>query len=194
MRIPPLATPRLNVRELRAAAGAAVEHVAGGDRERWLEWTGLAYEQLDELRQPPYGERGIELRESGQLVGLVGLVPALGPFGLLPSWPEPGVLYRPEVGLYWAVAPEHRRRGIAVEAAAALAGSLSASAGSAAAALIAYAFAEVGLDRVIATTEHANVASIGVMRRLGMRIERNPEPEPAWFQVVGVLAAGAPGR
>jgi ribosomal-protein-alanine N-acetyltransferase len=179
VRIPPLATPRLNVRELRAADRTAVEHVAGGDRERWLEWTGLAYEQLDELRQPPYGERGIELRESGQLVGLVGLVPALGPFGLLPSWPEPGGLYRPVVGVYGAVAPEHRRRGIAVEAAAAL---------------IAYAFAAVGLDRVIATTEHANAASIGVMRRLGMRIERNPEPEPAWFQVVGVLAAGAPGR
>ena len=178
MRIPRLTTPRLIVRELHAADRAAVEHVAGGDRARWLEWTGLAYEQLDELRQPPYGERGIELRESGALVGLVGLVPALGPFGLLPSWPEPGRRYRPEVGMYWAVAPEHRRRGIAAEAAAAL---------------IAYAFAEVGLERVIATTEHCNVASIGVMRRLGMRIERNPEPEPAWFQVVGILAAGAPG-
>jgi RimJ/RimL family protein N-acetyltransferase len=174
VRIPPLATPRLNVRELRAADRTAVEHVAGGDRERWLEWTGLAYEQLDELRQPPYGERAVELRESGELIGLVGLVPALGPFGLLPSWPQAGRRFRPEVGLYWAVAPEQRRRGFAAEAAAAL---------------IACAFADVGLGRVVATTEHANVASIGVMRRLGMRIERNPEPEPAWFQVVGVLDA-----
>jgi RimJ/RimL family protein N-acetyltransferase len=174
VRVPPLRTPRLVVRELRAGDRGAVEHVAGGDRERWLRWTGLGYEQLDELRQPPYGERGIELLESGELVGLVGLVPAMGPFGLLPAWPEPGRLYRPEVGLYWAVAPEHRRRGIATEAAAPL---------------IAYAFAEMGLARVIATTEHANTASIGVMRRLGMRIQRNPEPEPAWFQVVGILEA-----
>jgi RimJ/RimL family protein N-acetyltransferase len=178
VRIPPLHTPRLIVRELVAGDRAAVEHVAGGDRERWLRFTTLAYEQLDELRQPPYGERGVELRESGEMIGLVGLVPALGPFGLLPSWPEPGGRHRPEVGLYWAVAPEHRRRGIAAEAAAAL---------------IAYAFAEVGLARVVATTEYGNVASIGVMRRLGMRIERNPAPEPAWFQVVGVLDAEAPG-
>jgi RimJ/RimL family protein N-acetyltransferase len=178
VRIPPLRTPRLVVRELRAGDRAAVELVAGGDRERWLRWTGLGYEQLDELRQPPYGERGVELRESGEVVGLVGLVPALGPFGLLPAWPEPGRLHRPEVGLYWAVAPEHRRRGIASEAAASL---------------IAYAFAEMGLARVIATTEHQNAASIGVMRRLGMRIEPNPEPEPAWFQVVGILEAPVAG-
>jgi hypothetical protein len=26
------------------------------------------------------------------------------------------------------------------------------------------------------------------MRRLGMRVEENPEPEPAWFQVVGILS------
>jgi RimJ/RimL family protein N-acetyltransferase len=118
----------------------------------------------------------VVLRESGRLIGLVGLVPSLGPFGLLPSWPEPGGLCRPEVGLYWAVASSHRRRGVASEAAAAL---------------IAYAFAELRLARVVATTERENVASIGVMRRLGMRIEENPEPEPAWFQVVGILERDA---
>jgi len=173
VRIPPLRTPRLTVRELEAGDRAAVEAVIGGDRERWLRWTELAYEQLAELRQPPYGERAIALNDSGSVVGLVGLVPSLGPFGLLPSWPEPGRRFRPEVGLYWAVAPEHRRRGIAAEAAAAL---------------IDHAFAELDLARVVATTERENVASIGVMRRLGMRVEQNPEPEPAWFQVVGILS------
>jgi RimJ/RimL family protein N-acetyltransferase len=172
VRVPPLESARLTVRELVAGDRAAVEELIGGDRERWLGWTGLAYEQLAELRQPPYGERGVVLRESGRLIALVGLVPSLGPFGLLPSWPEPSGLCRPEVGLYWAVAPSHRRRGVASEAAAAL---------------IAYAFAELRLARVVATTERENVASIGVMRRLGMRIEENPEPEPAWFQVVGIL-------
>jgi ribosomal-protein-alanine N-acetyltransferase len=103
----------------------------------------------------------------------VGLVPSLGPFGLLPSWPQPGRRFVPEVGLYWAVAPAFRRRGIAAEAAAALAG---------------HAFAELDLARVVATTERDNVASIGVMRRLGMRVEENPEPEPAWFQVVGIMS------
>jgi RimJ/RimL family protein N-acetyltransferase len=172
VRIPPLRTPRLTVRELEAGDLAAVEEVEGGGRERWLRWTELAYEQLAELRQPPYGERGIVLNDSGRLVGLVGLVPSLGPFGQLPSWPGRGGRFVPEVGLYWSVAPAFRRRGIAAEAAATL---------------IEHAFAELGLARVVATTERRNVASIGVMRRLGMRVEENPEPEPAWFQVVGIL-------
>jgi RimJ/RimL family protein N-acetyltransferase len=172
VRIPPLRTPRLTVRELAAGDRGAVEEVVGGDRERWLRWTALSYEQLAELRQPPYGERAIVLNDSARLVGLVGLVPSLGPFGLLPSWPERGRRFLPEVGLYWAVAPALRRRGIAAEAAAAL---------------VDHAFAELELARVVATTERDNVASIGVMRRLGMRVEENPEPEPAWFQVVGIL-------
>jgi RimJ/RimL family protein N-acetyltransferase len=173
VRIPPLRTPRLEVRELRAGDRAAVEDVIGGDRERWLRWTELAYEQLAELGQPPYGERGIVLNDSDRLVGLVGLVPSLGPFGLLPSWPERGRRFVPAVGLYWAVAPAFRRRGLAAEAAGAL---------------IDHGFAELGLARVVATTERENAASIGVMRRLGMRVEQNPEPEPAWFQVVGILS------
>ena len=28
---------------------------------------------------------------------------------------------------------------------------------------------------------------MGVMRKIGMRIERNPYPEPSWLQIVGVL-------
>jgi RimJ/RimL family protein N-acetyltransferase len=173
VRIPPLRTSRLTVRELEAGDLGPVEAVEGGDRERWLRWTRLSYEQLAALRQPPYGERGIVLNESGRLVGLVGLVPSLGPFGLLPSWPEPGRRFVPEVGLYWSVAPDFRRRGIAAEAAAAL---------------IDHAFGALCLARVVATTDRENAASIGVMRRLGMRVEENPEPEPAWFQVVGILS------
>jgi hypothetical protein len=32
-----------------------------------------------------------------------------------------------------------------------------------------------------------NAGSMGVMRRLGMRIVKNPSAEPRWLQVVGVL-------
>jgi RimJ/RimL family protein N-acetyltransferase len=53
--------------------------------------------------------------------------------------------------------------------------------------MVAYAFAELRLRRIVATTEHDNARSLNVMRRLGMRIERNPRPEPAWFQSVGIL-------
>jgi RimJ/RimL family protein N-acetyltransferase len=43
------------------------------------------------------------------------------------------------------------------------------------------------LATVIATTRYDNLASQRVMERLGMRVERNPHPEPPWFQVVGTL-------
>jgi hypothetical protein len=43
------------------------------------------------------------------------------------------------------------------------------------------------LKRVIATTMYDNAASMGVMRKLGIHIERNPYPDPPWLQVVGVL-------
>ena len=56
------------MRELEARDRGAVEAVIGGDRERWLRWTQLSYEQLAELRQPPYGERAIALNDSGSLV------------------------------------------------------------------------------------------------------------------------------
>ena len=57
----------------------------------------------------------------------------------------------------------------------------------AAKALIDYAFNELKLRRVIATTTYDNIGSQGVMRKLGMRIEKNPLPEPPWLQVVGVI-------
>lgn len=173
MRIPDIETDRLTIRELTESDGQAVETLAGLGR-RWLRWTGLGYEQLAELRQPPYGERAIVLRGPGELVGLVGLVPSFGPFGLLPSWPGRSARFRPEVGLFYLVAECHRRQGIAAEAAGALAR---------------YAFDDLRLERIVATTERTNHASMGVMRRLGMRIECNPEPEPPWFQVVGLLDA-----
>jgi RimJ/RimL family protein N-acetyltransferase len=76
------------------------------------------------------------------------------------------------VGLFWAVAAAHRRMGYASEAGAAL---------------IAFGFDQIHLRRMVATTEYDNTASIGVMRRLGMRIDRNPARAPFFLQVVGVI-------
>src|SRR5215469_6454378 len=98
MRIPPLETDRLVIRELTEPDAAAVLRLAGLGG-RWLSWTALAYEQLADLRQPPYGDRAVVLRSTGRIVGLVGLVPSLGPFSVLPSWPGDGGRYTPEVGL-----------------------------------------------------------------------------------------------
>jgi ribosomal-protein-alanine N-acetyltransferase len=142
-----------------------------------LEWTILGYEQLAKLHQPPYGDRAIVLKRTGELVGACGFSPCLAPFERLPSLQRDGQRvgrdrYLPEVGLYWAVSAAHRRQGYATEAARVLIG---------------YAFGGLNLGHIIATTDYANTASIGVMRKLGMRLERNPSPEPHWFQVVGVL-------
>ena len=145
-------------------------------RQAWLEWSVLNYAQLAWMFQPPYGDRAMVLKSSGELIGACGYVPALGPFGLLPTIQANEALARaarfaPEVGLYWQVARAHQRHGYASEAARAL---------------IAYAFAHINLKRIIATTTHDNAASIGVMQKAGMRIEANPLPVPPRFQVVGI--------
>ena len=67
------------------------------------------------LHQPPYGDRAIVLRSSGEIVGSVGFAPCLMPFGQLPSF-EPTTKFTSEVGLFWALFPEHWRKGYATEA------------------------------------------------------------------------------
>ncbi len=136
-----------------------------------LDYNVIADRAHDALHQPPYEDRAIVLKSEETLVGSVGLAPCLAPFGRLPSFG--GTRRRtPEVGLFWALFPAHWGRGYATEAARAM---------------VSYAFEELDLARIVATTEHSNLRSIAVMRRLGMTIERNPEPEPHWFQTVGVL-------
>lgn len=150
------------------------------ERAEWLRWSALNYRQLDYLNQPPYGDRAVALKETGELIGACGLVPYIAPVELLPGWAgegQPGVdpekaLASAEVGLYYAISPAHQRRGCATEAAQAL---------------IDYTFRALRLGRIIATTDFANAASIGVMRKLRMRILRNPYPEPVYMQVVAVL-------
>jgi ribosomal-protein-alanine N-acetyltransferase len=179
VRLPVLETERLRVRPLSAGDAVAVRAVSGEPHPGWLEWTAATYGQLEALRQPPYGERAICLREGGELVGMVGVVPSMGPFAQLPGFGGaigPADRLRPEVGLYWAVAPEHRGNGYATEAAAAV---------------IEFGFGEMNLVRMVATTTYDNEASMAVMRRLGMTIASNPLPEPSWFQVVGWLDAPA---
>lgn len=55
--------------------------------------------------------------------------------------------------------------------------------------MIAHAFTDLRLKRIVATTEFDNLESQGVMKKLGMTLTRNPLPEPPWLQVVGVLGS-----
>jgi [ribosomal protein S5]-alanine N-acetyltransferase len=187
MDVPLLATERLLVREFAAADLDAVHTLLDTEitleaaltreeRQVWLTWTRLGYRQLARLHQPPYGDRAIVRKEDGRLIGACGYVPVLNALGQIPSLrdggPERPGLLSAAVGLYYVVSPAYRGQGYATEAVRAL---------------INHAFAHMALARIVATTTFDNVASIAVMRRLGMRIERNPRTTPPWLQVVGVL-------
>ena len=180
-----LNTPRLHIRPLTMDDLDCVHTILNAcfgespleERRDWLEWTVRNTAALANLHQPPYGERGITLKATGELIGAVGLVPAFGPFQCLPSFRKNGEpedrFNQPEFGLFWAVAPTHQCNGYATEAAQAM---------------IDITFKDMGIRRIIATTEYENEGSQAVMRKLGMTLEQNPtQGEPFWFQVVGVL-------
>jgi RimJ/RimL family protein N-acetyltransferase len=145
------------------------------ERREWLEWSRLSVEWLPQMFQPPYGDRAVVLKGSHEVIGAVGLVPCFDVFEQIPglSRGEPPSAQRvTEMGLFWAIDPDRQRQGYATEAAQAL---------------IDFAFQQLRVKRLIATTEYDNAASIGVMRKLGMTIAQNPLPEPHWLQVVGIL-------
>jgi RimJ/RimL family protein N-acetyltransferase len=191
-RMPPLLTDRLVIRQLQPADLAPVyglldvdEAAHAGEpppsiehRRDWLHRTIAATELLASLTQPPYTDRAIALRDNHDLIGICGLNSALVPSGRFAAMralgvpPDPRPFYA-EVGLFWHLALEARGQGFATEAGAAL---------------IDYAFTTMRLQRVVATTEYANTASQAVMRRLGMSIERNPQPDPHWLQIVATIA------
>jgi RimJ/RimL family protein N-acetyltransferase len=147
------------------------------DRTRLLlEYNVIADSAHDLLHQTPYEDRAIVLKSDGSLIGAVGFAACLAPFGQLGSFG--GTPHRTsEVGLFWALFPTHWGKGYATEAARAM---------------VSYAFDELDLARIVATTENDNLRSIAVMNRLGMTIERNPLSEPHWLQTVGVLVNPAP--
>lgn len=143
---------------------------------QYLQWAALNHQELASLHQPPYGDRAVVLKESGQMIGSVGLVPSVIPWGVLPNHRPPNspphYFVSPEFGLFWAIMTAHRGQGYATEAGGAL---------------IDYVFQKLYAERIVATTEHTNAASQRVMHKLGMTLEANPGDQPVWFEVVGVL-------
>jgi RimJ/RimL family protein N-acetyltransferase len=145
------------------------------ERRSWLEWSRLSAEWLPKMFQPPYGDRAVVLKSSDEVIGAVGLVPCFDVFEQIPGLErggQPSIYRAAEMGLFWAIDPEQQRRGYATEAAQAM---------------IDFAFQQLRVKRLIATTEYDNTASIGVMRKLGMTLAQNPLPDPPWLQVVGIL-------
>ncbi len=145
------------------------------ERQSWLQWAILNQQWFPSLHQPAYGERAIVLKSSNELIGAIGYVPCMAPFEQIPGMGSANTQSRyntPEFGLFWAIDPQHQQRGYATEAAQAM---------------LDHAFTQLRLKRMIATTEYDNLASQAVMRKLGMRLERNPFPDPPWLQMVGIL-------
>lgn len=194
LEMPVLETARLQIRPFRLDDLESVHRILDievggvppvqaaslGEREAWLRWTVMNYVQLAELDQPPYGDRAVVLKQTGTVIGVCGYVPCLAPFEQYPHFrpagaEAPGKRFTTEFGLFYAISPSRQRQGFATEAARAL---------------VDYAFRDLHLRRVVATTTYDNRASIGVMEKLGMRVERNPFPDPEWAQVVGILEPG----
>jgi len=147
------------------------------EREKWLQWTLLNYEQLADLNQPPYGERAVINKDSQRLIGICGYVPCLDRFEQLNDAETSNVQARQslattEFGLFYAISKEFQGLGFATEASIGL---------------VNWAFEHLHIKRIVATTTHDNLASIKVMRKLGMHLKKNSSSTPAWLQVVGVL-------
>ena len=146
-----LHTERLVRRRSRPEENEAISaYRSDPDVYRYQGWERIDPEriraQIEEMAGRAPGEPGgwvqlsVEERESGRLVGDVGLSPA----------EEPGVI---EVG--YTIAPAYQGRGYGTEAVGAL---------------IAYAFDTLGADIVRAYASAENLPSIRLAERVGMRL------------------------
>lgn len=181
MKIESLETARLRIRPFkeddlehcwrfrRDVFGLDEDHSAA---RRWLRWTVDSYRELANLGQPPYADYAIVLKDGGDFIGSVGIVPTLVPWGALKGDAQDSLL-SPEIGLFWGILPDFRRRGYATEAARAL---------------LDYLFRDLRARQAVATTARDNSASRRIMEKLGMRLFENPTAEPSWRQVVGYMA------
>lgn len=186
LRMPILTTDRLLIRGFqpddvearRALMSEAFESTETIDEtRRWVRWAIDSDDFHDQMAQPAYGDYAVTLRETGELIGAVGLVPTMIPWGVFPEFrPDgsaPHQLVSAEFGLFWATRHHMTGQGYATEAAAAF--------------IKGYLWGVLNVARVVATTEFDNLSSQRVMEKLGMRLYRNPQSEPFWCQVVGVF-------
>jgi RimJ/RimL family protein N-acetyltransferase len=172
--LPTLVDPNVQVRAFDTNDLAAVTQIfdfTHKQAQAWLAWNIANERQLATLNQPPYGERAIVHNATSTVVGAIGLVPCIDQFGKVGIGSNDDGATHAEVGMFWHVLAEWRNQGIATAAARLLRD---------------YACTQLGLRRIIATTEYDNDASQAVMRHIGMELRRNPSDTPPWLQVVGV--------
>lgn len=131
-------------------------------------WAEERSRQFVERQIELYCERGFCLwklvpKEGGGLIGFTGLQPFAG---------------TPDIEIGWWLARAWWGRGLATEAAREA---------------LHDGFARAGLRRIVAIAQPANAASLGIMRKLGMRYERMIEPRgiaAALYSVENAVNAG----
>jgi len=126
-----------------------------GDGKPWPEERAR---QFVEHQIALFGERGFCLwkllpKQGGGLIGFCGLQP-------LPETEPETLLETAEIEVGWWLARAWWGRGLATEAARVA---------------LRDGFERVGLQRIVAIAQPANTASIGIMRKLGMRFEQMTE-------------------
>ncbi len=158
---PRLETERLDLRPLSAHDAPALHRISNEPPVRRYLWDDepVTHARIEEVvaqsvrmfSEEGVGLFGVRLRGSQELVGFCG-------FGHTPGGPQ-------EIELIYELLPELWSKGLATEASRAC---------------LRHAFAEVGLDRVVAGADAPNVASLRVIEKLGMK-------------AVGEIALGQPG-
>lgn len=184
LRLPPLETERLVIRDFAPQDFEVVHRILDcqgnferpatrQERQSWFDWSCMSYSAFASLYQPPWGDRAVTLKETGDVIGVVGYTTMWHPLTEMLEGKSPSeARWHPEMGLFWVITPDHQGKGHATEAARAL---------------IDYAFEHFNLKRIVANTEFDNLASQGVMKKLGMKLSRNEDGKPEWFEVLGVL-------
>ena len=122
------------------AADPETTRFIGGVRDRVEAWRWMAA-TMGHWWLRGFGVWAVEERQSGQLIGRVGLQQPEG-------WPE--------VEVAWLIARSHWGRGYATEAARAA---------------IAYGFEQLHLDHIISLISQENVASVRVAEKAGEALE-----------------------
>ena len=122
-------------------------------------------------RHEEFGLMAVVIKERGALIGLCGIQPYYEPSQVLES--EAHRPYPPlEVELTYAFGKAHWGNGYATEACRAM---------------IAYAFEDVGLGRLVTGCDPANHRAARLQEILGMRKERNVHPDADPEERVGIL-------
>ena len=149
-------TPRLVLRELMPEDEDALAAIfadpevmrwigAGGARTRQDAREAIG-RQLEEYAARGYGEWATILRDSGELIGMCGLI----------RWPDlDGV---EEIEVAYLLARHAWRRGLGTEAASAIRD---------------WGLRELGRERLVSLVYHDNVASMNVARKIGMSWEKD---------------------